>query len=452
MLRNSVAPVSNLFLGSPPTVPQPPATCFNYPQLRGISTTSFAADKDKEDPEKAFEELAEAFSNLLTTAYDLLAQNRPVEAETLLKRGAEQAEEGFGVGSIQVSVLWDQLALFQFMHDRCDEAQISARKALDTVKSFAEQEGSAEAKGAAGTAAVRYATTLAGSGDVQAASTYLADALSTLDSSIAELQPVANGNDVDAEEAQQYIEKFTTARGEAQFYSSLCSLAAIPNPTPEDVEERTDGMEAGLKAMTEQLGPKHPISACAIREHNKLTEGAVESERGPLAEALYGQEIRLHAAFDPEGQQTAALYYQLGTLQYCHGRHNEAIKSIERCLHLVEHEYEGVDEHLATVRHRLGMALGGAGKHAHARDILNSIAPEVLDKLGEGNPITCELEFMMALMDLKDLRNGNGTGDESALLNKMEVAVKGLTQFGEEHMLVKYAQKQLGEAKTGGEN
>lgn len=447
---NSLAPLSTLTQGQSQSVTQPPGICFPRPHLRNVSTTTFAANDNKDDSDEAFRELAEAFSGLITTAYELMAQDRPAEAEMLLQRGAQQAEEALGAGSIQVAPLWDQLALFQFMHDRCEEAQAASLKAWEAVRNFAAQEGSAEAKGAAATAAVRHATTLVGAGDAQAASKQLANALADLESALAQLQPTATGDDESsAEEAQQYIEKFTTARGEAQFYSSLCALAAIPDPSPEDVEKLTDDMEIGLRAMTHHLGPRHPLTACALREHNRLTEGAVESERGPLAESLYGQEIRLHAAFDPDGQQTAALYYQLGTLQYCHGRHEEAIRSLERCLNLLENEFEGAEEHLMTVQHRLGMALGGAGKHQHARDVFSKIAPQLLDKLGEGNPVTHELNFMTALMALRDLRKGDddGIGREAALLNEMDKAVMGLKQFGEEHMLVKYAEKTYEENK-----
>ncbi|KAG7669146.1 hypothetical protein Ndes2526B_g05425 [Nannochloris sp. 'desiccata'] len=427
---------------------------------RPISATCFPAagtDDIKDgnasdvDDEVAFQELAEAFSGLITTAYELMAQGRPIDAEILLKKGAEQAEEALGAGSVQVAPLWDQLALFQFMHDRCDVAQEASKLAWDAVANFAAQEGSPQARGAAATAAVRHATTVICSGNPTSAAKQLGTALDDLDNAVAELESQlepngADSDDSSTDEIKQYLEKFNTAKGEAQFYSTLCSLSAIPNPTPEDVEKHTDGMEQGLQTMTNYLGPRHPLTACALREHNRLTEGAVDSEQGPLAETLYGQEIRLHHSCDPESEQIAALYYQLGTLQYCNARHDAAIASLERALKLLENEFEGAADHLITVRHRLGMALGASGKYAHARDVFNKISGDLVEKLGEGNPISKELEFMMSLMELKEEKKKTKMEKEE-LLRKMEESLKTLQQFGDEHMLVKFAQKQYEEVR-----
>jgi len=425
---------------------------------RSISATCFAAagnDDTKDgngstvDEEVAFQELAEAFSGLITTAYELMAQGRPIDAEILLNKGAEQAEEALGAGSVQVAPLWDQLALFQFMHDRCDVAQEASKRAWDAVANFAAQEGSPQARGAAATAAVRHATTLIGSGESSSAAQQLATALDHLDNVVTELESQLESNDSvsddSSEEIKQYLEKFNTAKGEAQFYSTLSSLSAIPTPTPEDVDRHTDGMEQGLQTMTSYLGPRHPLTACALREHNRLTEGAVDSEEGPLAETLYGQEIRLHHSCDPESEQIAALYYQLGTLQYCNDRQGAAIASLERALKLLENDFEGAADHLITVKHRLGMALGASGKYAHARDVFNKISGDLVEKLGEDNPISKELEFMMSLMELKEERKTKEERDE--LLKKMEESLKTLKQFGDEHMLVKFAQKLFVEVK-----
>lgn len=428
---------------------------------RPISATCFAAagdDGTKDgnasdvDEQVALQELAEAFSGLITTAYELMAQGKPTDAEILLKKGAEQAEEALGAGSVQVAPLWDQLALFQFMHDRCDVAQKASKRAWDAVANFAAQEGSPQARGAAATAAVRHATTVIGSGEAGSAAQQLATALDHLDNVVTELESQLESNDSDpddtsdnTEEIKQYLEKFNTAKGEAQFYSTLCALCAIPKPTPEDVEKHTDGMEQGLQTMTNYLGPRHPLTACALREHNRLTEGAVDSEEGPLAETLYGQEIRLHHSCDPESEQIAALYYQLGTLQYCNDRQGAAIASLERALKLLENEFEGAADHLITVKHRLGMALGASGKYAHARDIFNKIFGDLVEKLGEGNPISKELEFMKSLMELKEETKTQEEREE--LLKKMEESLKTLKQFGDEHMLVKFAQKLFEEAK-----
>ena len=451
--------VENRFL------PSPSSSSFKTASRRSISTTAFSLyaandNKNVPDSDEAFQELAEAFSGLITTAYDLMAKGRPAEAEMLLKGGAEQAEEALGAGSVQVAPLWDQLALFQFMHDRCQEAVVPCLKALEAVRNFASQEGSPQAQGAAATAAVRYATCLVGCGNVQEAAPLLGEAIAALDTSIAALlleqqhstESGGGGGGSggvqeavdDDEEMQQYLEKFNTAKGEAIFYSSLCALASQSEPTPELVDSLSGGMEEGLRGMTKYLGPRHPLTACALREHNRLTEGAVDSERGPLAESLYFQEIRLHQAFDPDGEQTAALYYQLGTLQYCCSRHEAAIRSLERAVRLLETQFEGADEHLMTVRHRLGMALGASGKHAHARDVLNSVAALLTEKLGDGNPITHELEFMLALMKLNELKDN--ASEYSAVLGEMETALNGLKPFGEEHMLVKFAEKLFEEA------
>jgi tetratricopeptide (TPR) repeat protein len=429
---------------------------------RSISNTCFAASTDDKkgdkgdisDDEGAFQELAEAFSGLITTAYELMAQGRPIDAEILLQKGAEQAEVALGTGSVQVAPLWDQLALFQFMHDRCEVAQAASKRAWDAVANFAAQEGSPQARGAAATAAVRHATTVIGSGDPGAVAQQLATALDDLDQAVTELESQLEANpasdsDDSYEEIKQYLEKFNTAKGEAQFYSTLCSLTAIANPSPVEVDQHTDSMEQGLQTMTNYLGPRHPLTACALREHNRLTEGAVDSENGPLAETLYGQEIRLHHSFDPESEQIAALYYQLGTLQYCNDRHDAAITSLERALKLLENDFEGAADHLVTVKHRLGMALGAAGKYAHARDVLNGISATLIEKLGEGNPVSKELDFMLSLMALREGEtSGKMSNDKKQdLLSKMKESLKTLKQFGDEHMLVKFAEKQFEEAK-----
>ena len=480
--------INELFQDLPISVPSSAHAPPSPFQRHFISTsTGFAAssskDKDtgKEVPLteaetlEAYESLASAFSSLITTAYDLMAEGKPMEAEHLLLRGAEKAEELLGANSVQVAPLWDQLALFQFMHDRNEEAKRAAKKAYDAVKAFAQEEGSPQARGAAATAAIRYAAAIVGTGmhhteaadefkhalydldhviqtleeEIRSASTTSTTTTTTANSSTTNATTEGQESNV-VNELSQYLDKFLIAQGEARFYSALCALADIANPTPEDVESFTEEMEGGLQTMTQHLGPRHPLTACALREHNRLTEGAVESERGPLAEALYGQEIRLHQSFDQDNEQAAALYYQLGTLQYCSGRHEQAIRSLNRCIELIEHEFEGGAEHLLTVKHRLGMALGAVGKHAHARDVFESVAPGLIEKIGEGNPVSKELDFMLALMKVRELRGEeeeeggevdatSRRQDEQVLLQEMEAAIKDLKMYGEEHMLVKYA-------------
>lgn len=433
---------------------------------RPLSTTPFAASAgggDEEADDEAFAELAEAFASLIGTAYEMMEQGKPMEAEALLSRGAAQAEDALGPGSVQVAPLWDQLALFRFLHDRCDDAAEAAAKAWSAVRAFAEEEGSPQARGAAAAAAVRHASALVGARRVGEATPQLAAARADLDAAIAAISAAlgeaeAAGDEGAADEARQYLDKFQTAAGEATFYLELCGLAALGEPTPADVERFTPGMEAGLRAMSASMGARHPLTAAALREHNRLTEGAVDSEQGPLAEALYSQEIRLHQAFDPDGEHTAALWYQLGTLQYCHARHEAAVASLRRGLQLLEGGFEGAEEHTVTLKHRLGMALGAGGHHAEARDVLTAVAPELIDRLGEENPMSKELDLMVAGMRLREVRGEAAAGrltpeaaavEEAQLLAEMEAAVAGLKPFGEDHMLVKHAGQLLEEAKAG---
>jgi hypothetical protein len=184
----------------------------------------------------------------------------------------------------------------------------------------------------------------------------------------------------------------------------------------------------------------------------------VEAEAGDLAEALYRQEVRLQQSFDPDSEHVAALLYQLATLQYCRGRHAAAAATLRRCLGLVRSEFEGAEEHLLTVRHRLGMALGAAGEYEPAREALHGVAAELVEKLGPGNPVTCELDFMVALMALRQGEEGAARaggaaavdpGTRAALLGEMEGAVGRLAAYGEEHMLVRAAREQLEAARAG---
>jgi tetratricopeptide (TPR) repeat protein len=345
---------------------------------------------------------------------------------------------------VEIAPLWDQLALIQFMHDRCDDAIDSSRKAWNAVREFADKEGSPEARGAAATAAVRYASALVGGRHMNDAYEIFGAAISDLEHAASYLQDVNT-------EAGEYLEKIQTALGEARYYTALCSLATLENPSPEDVDRLTPAMEASLKEVTAKLGDQHPLTACALREHNRMTEAAVEAGRTELAKALYMQEIRLHEAFDKDVEQVAALLYQLGTLYYCAGNHDAAVRSMESALDILgTNDIQDAEDHRLMVQHRLGMALGAAEKHEAARQVLHGIALDLISQLGDGNPASRELDFMMALMGLRDARQSEqrDRDKESALLAEMNAALEDLRTYGNGHMLVRAAEKQVGDIKV----
>lgn len=421
------------------------------PPYRFIATTSVCLERqgNTSEEQRAFQEVADVFQSLISASYELVSQGRPADAELVLRQGAEHAAEALGSESaVEVAPLWDQLALIQFMHDRCDEAIESSRKAWNAVREFAAQEKSPEAMGAAATAAVRHASALVGGRHIDDASEIFHAAISDLENAASYLK---NSNEIDVDEAEGYIEKFRTALGEARYYNTLCNLAALDNPSPEDVDRLTPAMEASLKQMTATLGEQHPLTACALREHNRMTEAAVEAERRELAEALYAQEIRLHEAFDKDGEQVAALLYQLGTLNYCWGDHEASVRSMEKALDILgTKEIEGAEDHILIVKHRLGMALGAAELHDAARQVLHGIALDLISQLGDGNPASRELDFMMALMGLRDTMHSEHRDQdkETALFAEMNSALEDLRTYGDDHMLVKATEKQIEDIKV----
>jgi hypothetical protein len=176
-----------------------------------------------------------------------------------------------GEGSVEVAPLFDQLALVRFMHDRCAEAVAPAQRAWDIMAAFLEEDRSPSALGATAAAAVRFAAAAVGAGEPAAAAPVLQQAGEDLKAALEALraQAAAAGGAEAAEAVEGVVEKLETAQGECGYYAALCALGALGVPSPDQVAAATPALEAGLQAMQRSLGRRHPLVACALREHNK---------------------------------------------------------------------------------------------------------------------------------------------------------------------------------------
>lgn len=414
---------------------------------RGITASFAAQDSGPPSEEEAIREMAEAFEQLITEAYKLAGEGKVAEAVYLLSEGAKQAEKIMGEGAVEVAPLFDQLALIQFMADQCEDAQAAARKAWDAVRTYAEQDPGPAARGAGAAAAVRYATTLVGCRQHSEALGILIAALDSLQTAIAEQGSSAAVDD-------PFGEKFEIAAGEGRFYRALCVLATKENLTLEDAEASWPELDAGVAAMTEHLGERHPLTACALRELHRVSEMAVESGNMPLAGALFRHEVLLiRQRIGPDGAEAASMLYQMGTVQYTLGHYAEAVRCLEEALEMFsedEASAEGEEENLLILKHRLALAQGAAGETDRARQVLGELSPILAAKLGEGNPVSDESDYMLALMDLREEAAKPGGGDavrKQDLVVRMGAAVERLKALGGDHPLVHRAQELLEEAK-----
>jgi hypothetical protein len=429
------------------------------PPRRGVAGGSFAAaatadgagrEADPAAAAAAFAEVAGAFDRLISAAYGLVAEGKPFEAEQLLREGAASAEEVFGEGAAEAAPILDQLAALAFMHDRAEEGREPARRAWEAVRRAAAEEGSAEGAGAAAAAAARYGAVLAGAGAHAEAAPVLAGAVEGLEAALA-AAAAAGGGDADAAEV---ADKLAAALGEATFYAALCRLAALgAGAAAADVAAHAGDLARGLAALVAHLGERHPLTACALREHGRLAEAAVEGGRVAAADALLEQQVALHASLEPEGEQVAALLYQLGTWRYAHGDAAAAVPPLERCAALsAALGGEDAEEHALSARHRLGVTLAAAGRRAEARAELGAIAAALVERLGGAdNPASLELDVAVALAAAADAREAGDAGARGARLAEAAAAFEALEAYGEDHVLVRAARRELeAEAARGG--
>jgi hypothetical protein len=424
------------------------------PPRRGVTVGSFAAaaadgagrEADPAAAAAAFAEVAGAFDRLISAAYGLVAEGKPFEAEQLLREGAASAEEVFGEGAAEAAPILDQLAALAFMHDRAEEGREPARRAWEAVRRAAAEEGSAEGAGAAAAAAARYGAVLAGAGAHAEAAPVLAGAVEGLEAALAAAAE-SGAADADAAEA---ADKLAAALGEATFYAALCRLAALgAGAAAADVAAAAGGLAHGLAALAAHLGDRHPLTACALREHGRLAEAAVEGGRVAAADALLEQQVALHASLEPEGEQVAALLYQLGTWRYAHGDAAAAVPPLERCAALsAALGGEDAEEHALSARHRLGVALAAAGRRAEARAELGAIAAALVERLGGAdNPASLELDVAVTLAAAADAREAGDAGARGARLAEAAAALEALEAYGDDHVLVRAARREL-EAET----
>ena len=151
------------------------------------------------------------------------------------------------------------------------------------------------------------------------------------------------------------------------------------------------------------------------------------------------------------------------------GRYAEAAATLQATIDLLRAHVEGAEQHLLTVRHRLGMVRGAAGEHGAARKELNALAADLVAEMGADNPVSHELNFMVALMALRELpeaaagtlpaaaqaaapeaaaeaaAEAGGEGGEERrerLLGELRTNLAALLEYGEGHMLVKKARQE----------
>jgi tetratricopeptide (TPR) repeat protein len=359
------------------------------PSFAARTMTTATNGDDDDDGNEGERNIADAFEDLINAAFQLVEQGRPIDAEYILTQGAKQFEEAYKEHAIITAPLWDQAALIAFMHDRAEPARDSAKRAYDLLQECYLDQPEPEAQGAAAAAATRYGCVLLASGGRD-------EALPLLSSAAATLSEV-----VQAVDGGELGDKFATALGEARFYEALAELAghSLEELTVAGVERMTPRFREGVDLMTKHLGD-HPLIACALREHHKAIPAALDSEKFDVAAALLAQQVELQRRVNPDSEHVAMLLYQQGTLQYVVGDYAAAAQGLERALALVS-DFEGGEEHSVTVKHRLGMVLGALGQYDKARSELHEAAPELVRLLGQDNPVSSELNLMMAYMALK---------------------------------------------------
>ncbi|KAL4441005.1 hypothetical protein ABPG77_010436 [Micractinium sp. CCAP 211/92] len=397
---------------------------------------------DEETDEEAEAAMAEAFERLTQAAFEMVQQGKPMEADHVLTEGARQAAEILGSDALELAALYDQLCIIRFLHERMEEASEAAKQALDILKGHDEGFGPATA-----IAATRYAATLLATGSPQEAQLYTGRSIGSLERAMGMLAEIQPEDDEDEAELADTREKFEMGLGESRFYHGLAKQAQ--NLTAAAVGQHVDEMQQGLEAMAQHLGHDSPLIAAALREHSRLIMAALEQDELELAEALYLQDARLHTALGSNYEHVALTLYQCGTLQYVMGKYEAAAESLQRSLQTVRHHYPQAEEHLLTVQQRLGMVLALLGKYEQAREMLHDVAPALVGNLGEGNPASEELEFMLSLISLREME-ADGVTDAARrqeLLASMQDRLTKLTAYGEEHMLVKKA-RQLHEAAS----
>ncbi|EFN58922.1 hypothetical protein CHLNCDRAFT_140883 [Chlorella variabilis] len=402
----------------------------------------------EEDDEEAEAAMAEAFERLIAAAFEMVQQGKPMEAEYVLEEGAKQAGEILGKGALEVAALYDQLCIIRFLHERMEEAAEAAKRALEILKEHDEGFGPATA-----IASTRYASTLLASGNPQEAQLYAGRSIDGLERALKMLAEFKGEDEEEEEELAETKAKFEMGLGESKFYHALAKQAQ--NLSPPAVGQFLDEMKAGLEMMEAHLGPDSPLVAAALREHSRLIMSALEGDQQELAEVLYAQDARLHMAAGANYEHVALTLYQLGAavshtvlvalpmycLQYVMGKYEESAESLRMSLETVKAHYPEAEEHMLTVQQRLGMVTALLGRYEAAKQLLHEVAPALVSALGEGNPASEELQFMLSLIALREME-ADGVSDPVRRLEclaGMEKHLKALTGYGEQHMLVKKA-------------
>ncbi|PRW56145.1 puromycin-sensitive aminopeptidase isoform X1 isoform A [Chlorella sorokiniana] len=421
------------------SAPPPPPPAANGSTAAGVPSD----DEEELSDDDAADAMSEAFERLIQAAFEMVQQGKPMEAEYVLSEGAKQAEEILGPNALELAALHDQLCVIRFLHERMPEAAEAAKRALDILKEHDSGFGPAMA-----IAATRYAAALLGAGSPQEAQLYTGQAISSLEQAMGMLAELKGDDEEEEAELQETREKFELGLGEARFYHALAQQAQ--NLSADAVGQYFAEMESGLQAMEQHLGSDSPLVAAALREHSRLIMEALEGDKQEAAEALYEQDVRLHMAAGDNFEHVALTLYQCGTLQYVMGKYEAAAESLRRSLATVRKHFPQAEEHLLTVQQRLGMVLALLGEYDTAKQLLHEVAPALVANLGEGNPANEEIDFMLALIGLREMA-ADGVADagrRAAHLEAMQKHLKALAGYGEEHMLVKKAQSLFEEAQA----
>ncbi|KAI3436463.1 hypothetical protein D9Q98_005880 [Chlorella vulgaris] len=421
------------------TPPPPPPTAAAAADEAGSEAEESGDEEEEEEGA-----MSEAFERLMSAAFEMVQQGKPMEAEYVLEEGAKQAEEILGKNALEVAALYDQLCVIRFLYERMEEATEAALRALEILKEHDEGFGPATA-----IATTRLASTLLAAGQPQEAQLRTAHSIDGLERALKTLAGFEGADEEEAQELSDTKDKFETGLGESRFYHGLARQAQSMSPPA--VGQFLEEMRGGLELMQRHLGSESPLIAAALREHGRLIMTALEGDEMELAEALYVQDASLHMAAGGNYEHVALTLYQCGTLQYTMGKYQQAAESLRMSLKTVRQHYPEAAEHLLTVQQRLGMVEALLGRYEVARELLHSVEPALLEALGEANPASEELQFMLSLIALRELEQ-DGVRDAARqleLLGGMEKHLKALVSYGEEHMLVKKASQLYEEAAAG---
>lgn len=398
--------------GHPWTPDSPPGSF-----LHGLPSSGAGEGEGPLNQPKEERSVEEAFQELIGTAFQLAQNGRPAEAEQLLMDGAHHAGALLGEDSLEVSVLWDQLALLYFIEGKFEDAITSAEKAIKILQF------NKDSIGMSSVAAIRKGAALLGAAKYSEAEKILKDCIDRIQRTMHELE-----DEEDDTLVAEAIHKLDIALAEATYYWNIVQVHELGKSE----EALLHAMVESLQGLNEKLGSQHPLIACALRAHNKIGQSAVDKGDLERAEDLHTMELKLQEAAGVPADLIAVHCYDLGTLRYCLGKSQAAVDVLQRSYDLAISEMNAEQDSIVPLKHRLAMALADIGEHTKARKLFEEVSEGLEDVFGPDNPIALETQIMTGLMEL---RQGQSE-QKDTIISEMKESLHKLKKFGENHMLV----------------